>query len=380
MLKTLVPAVTAGTLAALLSFFSTLPLVIAALTVVGGAPSSLASAVTASCGGIALIGAYMTWRWRMPIFISWSVPGAALLAGVHELTHFDAALGGFLASALLIVGIASSSRFVHWVERLPTSLCAALLAGLLFPFTLGMVQAIDQSLLFGGVGLAAYLAGRRIAPSYAMVFVFLALALALLVFNRQTTVITQDLAAVLVWQKPEFSIGLLIGLGMPLCVVSLVAQSLPGLALLRQQGYQPNVRKVLWCTGAISVLLAPLGVFGLNLAPISAAMCSGSEGEGASAHRRAASFAYAATYALLALCGAPLMAMFNMLPRPALLAMTGCALLVPLGKSLERMLLDERCKEAAVMTFLTSASGLTLLGVGSSFWALLVGLIAFCVI
>lgn len=380
MLKTLVPAMTSGTLAALLSFFSTLPLVVAALAMVGGTSSSLTSAITASCAGIALIGGYLAWRWRMPIFISWSVPGAALLAGLKAIPHFELAMGGFVASALLVMSIAANSRLIHWVERLPASLCAALLAGLLFPFTLGMVQAIDQSMLFGGLGLAAYLVGRRVAPSYAMVFVFLAMALALALFSAQTSVVTHDLAAGLVWQMPKFSLGALISVGLPLCVVSLVAQNLPGLALLRQQGHQPNVRKVLWCTGATSLLLAPFGVFGLNLAPISAAMCSGTEGEGAGAHRLTASFAYAATYALLALYSAPLLALFNMLPRPAILAMTGCALLLPLGRSLERMLFEERCKEAAVMTFLTSASGLTLLGVGSSFWALVVGLIALCVI
>lgn len=380
MLKTLVPAVIAGVVAALLSFFSTLALVIAALTLIGADARSLASALTASCAAIALLGGGLTWRWRMPVLISWSVPGAALLAGLSGLESFGLAVGGFVASALLMLGSASWPPFIRWVERLPSGLSAALLASLLFPFTLGAVQAFEHSLLLGGVSLMAYLLGRRLAPAYAVVFVLLALVTTCLLTLSEGAAAANGFTAGLIWHWPSLSLNLILSLGLPLWVVSLVAQNLPGLALLRQQGHQPSVRKVLWITGGASLLLAPMGVFGLNLAPISAAMCSGAEGEGAEVRRVRASLAYAATYAGLALCSAQLLQAFNALPRAAILALTGFALLVPLCRSLERMLLEEHHREAAVMTFLTGASGVTLAGIGSTFWALAVGLLAIWVI
>jgi len=376
MLKILVPAIASGVVAALLSFFSTLALVVSALTLVGASPGDLASAITASCAGIAMLGGWLSWRWRMPILVSWSVPGAALLAGLSGFQHFQLAVGGFVFSAALMLAIASWPPLIRQMARLPTGLSAALLAGLLFPFALGAVQTFEHSWLLGAVSLAAYLLGRRLAPSYAVVFVMLALALALYWVPGEGHGAALAFASGLDWTWPQFALTTLISLGVPLCVVSLVAQNLPGLALLRQQGYQPAVGRVLWCTAGVSLLLAPLGVFGLNLAPISAALCSGADGEGACARRVQASLAYAATYAVLALCSAPLLQLFSELPRAAILAVTGFALLVPLGKSLERLLLDERHREAGMMTFLTGASGVALAGVGASFWALLVGILA----
>jgi len=330
-------------------------------------------AISASCLGIALMGGVLTWRLRMPVLVSWSVPGAALLAGLGQGLSFPLAVGSFAGAALLAVAAGLSPAFVRLAQRLPSGLSAALLAGLLFPFCLGAIQSFQSSLLLAGLGLLAYLAGRRLAPDYALVWVLLALA-GYLVFNHQDAAVPVALAqgaVTLTW--PQWQPVLLLSLALPLFVISLVAQNLPGIALLRLQGYAPNVRAVLLLTGGASLILAPLGVFGLNLAPVSAAMCMGPEGEGATARRQHAAFAYALVYGALALFSRPLLVLFSGVPKAAVLSATGLALLLPLGNALQRMLQDASHREAALLTFITGASGVALAGIGSSFWALLMG-------
>lgn len=372
-----ISATTTGTLTALLSFFSSLPLVVLGLGKVGASPEQISTALLMSCLAIAALGAWLTWKLRMPVLLSWSVPGAALLAALTITPRFPVAVFGFTVAAAITALVALMPSLTRLMERLPVAIASGLLAGVIFPFALGLFQAFNISVAFAGAALLSYLLGRRLWPAHTLAVVAMVMGGCLFLQSPPAMTI-HDIAwpsLIAIWPDPDSAVLLVISV--PLLMLSLVSQSLPGLTLLRGQRYAPPTSSLLLSTSVTSLLLALFGVFGINLAPVSSAMCAGPEDELASVRRRWASFAYAGTYLLLGLASAYLVKILQLLPQVMLWAFTGIAMLVPLMGALHRMVENAAHREPAVLTFVASASGLSLMGIGASFWALLIGMASY---
>ncbi len=368
--------------AALVGFGGTVALIVQMGEAAGASPLQVRSAVTALCLGIALAGAGLSAALRLPVVLAWSTSGAALVAasasGVGVSVGYGSVVGAFVVAALAMVAVGLVPALGRLAERIPPGIAAALLAGVLLPFCLRLFVTVETDPLFGVLLLATFLLVRSYKPTYALLAV-LGVA-AFIVAVRGDAAITTPYFGTLVATVPNFSLQTALSLGLPLFIVTLASQNLPGFAVLRAAGYRPPPRPVLLVTGLTTLLLAPFGAHGVNLAAITAALCTGPEAHPDPARRWRVGVLYAGFYLLLALFSAPLVGLFMTLPPETVAALTGVALLAPLGGALTGMLGEALSapedREAALLTFVTTASGVVLLGVGSALWGLVAGFIA----
>ncbi|MGH8443644.1 MAG: benzoate/H(+) symporter BenE family transporter, partial [Solimonas sp.] len=330
---------------------------------------------TALCLGIGVGGALLCWRLKMPVVLAWSTPGAALLASGHFEGGYAAALGAFVLSALLMMSLGLVPALGRLAARIPASIASAMLAGVLLPFCLALFRGVQHEAWLALPALGVFVLARQRWPGYALL-----LTLAVVV----TLVLLQSAAAPLPPHAPFGTLSpmlpsleprTLLGLGLPLFLVTLASQNLPGLAVLRAAGYEPPPRPLLLGTGFASLLLAPFGAHSVNLAAITAAICTGDDTHPDLAQRWRVGLVYGGFYLALALFSAPLVALFLALPSAAIATIAGLALLAPLAGALSSALAVEREREAAVLTFVATASGLTLFGIGAAFWGLLTGFV-----
>lgn len=360
--------------AALVGFGGTVALIVQMGEAAGASPLQVRSAVTALCLGIALAGAGLSVALRLPVVLAWSTSGAALVAASASGVGYGGVVGAFVVAALAMVAVGLVPALGRLVERIPAGVASALLAGVLLPFCLRLFVTLEADPLFGVALLATFLLVRRYRPTYALLAV-LGVA-AVIVAVRGDAAITAPYFGTLVATAPDFSLQAALSLGLPLFIVTLASQNLPGFAVLRAAGYRPPPRPVLLVTGLTTLLLAPFGAHGVNLAAITAALCTGPEAHPDPARRWRVGVLYAGFYLLLALFSAPLVGLFMTLPPETVAALTGVALLGPLGGALAGMLSAPDDREAALLTFVTTASGVVLLGVGSALWGLVVGFLA----
>lgn len=309
----------------------------------------------------------------MPVLTAWSTPGAALL--ITSLGNFSLAeaIGAFIISSLLITLCGISGWFDRLMRHIPAPLAAAMLAGVLLRFGLDLFKVAPQDPLLLGTLLLAFLLGRHLWPRYTMVLVLAAgMLLCTLRGELQLNEVHWQLSTP-VWISPAFSIDALLGIALPLFLVTMTSQNMPGIAILRAHGYQPATSSLIGWTGFIGVLLAPFGGYAFNLAAITAAICMGKEVDH-DATRRWPAAVWAGCFYLLTGCfGATVVALFSAFPAVLVTCVAGLALLGTIGSSLHSALQQDEEREAALLTFLVTASGITLLGVGSACWGLLIG-------
>lgn len=364
--------------AALVGFGGTVALIVQMGEAAGTSPLQVRSAVTALCLGIALAGAGLSAALRMPVVLAWSTSGAALVAastsGVGGSVGYGSVVGAFVVAALLMVAVGLIPALGRLAERIPPGIAAALLAGVLLPFCLRLFVTLEADPLFGTLLLATFLLVRSYKPTYALLAV-LGVA-SVIVAVRGDAAITAPYFGTLVATAPNFSLQTALSLGLPLFIVTLASQNLPGFAVLRAAGYRPPPQPVLLVTGLTTLVLAPFGAHGVNLAAITAALCTGPEAHPDPARRWHVGLLYAGFYLLLAIFSAPLVGLFMTLPPETVAALTGVALLAPLGGALTGMLTAPEDREAALLTFVTTASGVVLFGVGSALWGLVAGFLA----
>jgi benzoate membrane transport protein len=351
----------------------TLPIVLAAAQAVGASAAETSSWVSGLAIATALSALVLSLRYRMPVITAWSTPGAALIASTAGVPGLGAAVGAFVLAAALILLTAAIRPLARLIERIPASIAAAMLAGILLRLVITMVEHAPQSPLLVLPLVALFLVVRTSMPALASLVVLLAgavLAWALGVVQPIGTVGISQLVVV----PPAWDAATLIGLGIPLYLVTMASQNLPGFAVLRAAGYQPPSQPVLAVTGAVSLGTAFLGAHTSNLAAISAALCTGPEAHPDPAKRWIAGVFYAFWWVLIALFGASLVGLFGALP-PALLAtVAGTALLASLAGAVGTAWTFEPHRLAAAATLAVTASGVTLAGVGSAFWGLVIGL------
>jgi benzoate membrane transport protein len=314
--------------------------------------------------------------YREPILTAWSTPGAALLVtGLGGVT-LNEATGAFLFSATLIVLVGWTGVFERLLRHVPQALASAMLAGILLQFGLHAFTALQSDFTLVALMLAAYLLGKRLLPRYAIPMVLLTgmLYAALSGELHWQTVHLELARPVFTW--PSFSLPVLISAGIPLFVVTMTSQNVPGLAVLRANGYNAPLSPLLGVTGAATLLLAPFGGYALNLAAITAAICMGEDAGAERSTRYLAAVSAGLFYVLIGLFGATVAALFAAFPQAFVFAIAGLALIGTIGNSLHAALDDASEREAALITFLVTASGLSLLGIGSAFWGLVAGVLA----
>lgn len=370
----LVSAATAALVATIAGVGGTLPIVLAAAQVVGATPEQASSWVSGLGIATAVSALALSIRYRMPIITAWSTPGAALIASTPGVPSFAAAIGAFVLAAVLILFTAAVRPLGRLIERIPASIAAAMLAGILLRLVMAMVEHVPSQPLLVLSLIALFLVARAFMPALASLVVLVAGGLLAWSLGLVKPMPAVGLSTLVV-TTPVWDTATLVGLGVPLYLVTMASQNLPGFAVLRASGYQPPTQPVLAATGAVSLGTAFLGAHTSNLAAISAALCTGPDAHPDPAKRWMTGPFYAFFWGLIALFGASLVGLFGALP-PALLAtVAGTALLGSTAGALGAALAGDQDRLAAAGTLAVTVSGVTLMGVGSAFWGLVFGLL-----
>jgi benzoate membrane transport protein len=382
---------TAGFVAVLVGFTSSIAIVFQAAQAFGATQEMLASWVWAISIGMGLTTAIPSLMLRKPVMVAWSTPGAAVLASAGLAGGFSMgqAVGAFMASAALIVLIGASGWFEALTKRIPLSIASALLAGVLARFGIAGFAAAQTALPLVLLMLLTYLLGRRFMPLYAVPLTLLFAILFVAGQGGFSHVVVPTGLTWPVYVAPEFSWSAMVSLALPLFVVTMASQNMPGVAAIKACGFGDEraiggdaglpISRILTMTGVATLVFAPFGAFSLNLSAITAAMCMGPQSHPDKARRYTAAVCCGLLYIALGLFGATIMAMLSAFPQALVVAIAGLALMATIGNALASALHKESDREAAMVTFLISLSGVVIGGVGSAFWGLLAGSLALAV-
>lgn len=367
----------AGAIVVLVGYTSSVAIIFQAIEAVGATQAQANSWLVALGLGMGLTTLALSLWFRMPILTAWSTPGAALLAVGLKDVPMDQAIGAFVFCGALLTLTGLTGWFQRLSQLIPDTLANALLAGILFQFGLSAFAALNDDTALVALMGATFLAGRLWFVRYTIPVVLLVGCLwagfsgsfgdlEQLNFNLSPPEFI----------TPSFSLPVLIGVGLPLYIVTMCSQNMPGVVTLRAAGYQPPVSASLTVTGIATLLLAPFGGYAFNLAAITAAICAGPEADDDPKTRYVASVVAGILYCLVGLGGATVISLFLIAPKALVATIAGLALLSTIGNSLSQALSDAKGREAALITFMTTVSGISFFGIGAAFWALVLGLIA----
>ncbi|HHG8774402.1 TPA: benzoate/H(+) symporter BenE family transporter, partial [Raoultella planticola] len=319
------------------------------------------------------------WR-KVPVLTAWSTPGAALLVSGLQGVTLDQAVGVFIFANALIVLCGVTGLFARLMKIIPHSLAAAMLAGILLRFGLQAFASLEGNLVLCGGMLAAWLIGKALFARFAVVAALL-VGGAIAVFSGDVAGAHISLAFVAPqYIAPQFTPSLLLSVGVPFFLVTLASQNAPGFATMQASGYQVPVSALMIATGGLALILAPFGVYSICIAAITAAICQSPEAHPDPQRRWLAAAAAGVFYLLAGLFGGSITALMSALPTAWIQMLAGLALLGTLGGSLFQALNHENERDAAGVTFLVTASGVTLLGIGSAFWGLVLGGVSFALL
>ncbi|MEM6256088.1 MAG: benzoate/H(+) symporter BenE family transporter [Cyanobacteria bacterium P01_D01_bin.156] len=368
-----ISAVIAGFVSILVGFTSAGVIVFQAAQAVGASSTEIGSWLWALGWGQGLLSIVLSLRYRAPIVMAWSTPGAAMLVTTTADISLPEATGAFMVCGGLIALFGFTGWFERLMDRLPLSLAAAMLAGVLLQFGLDVFTSMTTQFVMVFAMFCVYLVVRQRSPRYAVIA---ALLIGILWAGVQGLLPAETLQ--IQWAKPtfvapKFSITGLVGIALPLFVVTMVSQNVPGVATIRAFGYQVPTSPLISWSGMATLLLAPFGAFAINLAAITAAISMGQEAHENPDKRYIAGVTVGVLYVVVGLLGATVVGLFAALPQELVVAIAGLALLNTIGKGLVNALEPETEREAALITFLVTASGVSLLGIGSAFWGLLAG-------
>ncbi|NRF69648.1 benzoate/H(+) symporter BenE family transporter [Aquincola sp. S2] len=375
------PAVVAGFVAVLVGYTSSVAIVFQAAQALGATPAQTASWMWALGLAMGLSTIALSGWTRQPVLTAWSTPGAALLAATQGIP-LPEATGAFVVCALLIIAAGATGAFERVMDKVPMAIAAALLAGVLARFGLDAVLAVRTAPgLVLGMGVA-FLVGRRAWPRYAVPGTLVAGIVLAALQGRLGLAALQTVDwgwTAPQWVTPRFSIAALVGIALPLFIITMASQNLPGVAAQRAAGYRTPVSPVITATGVTTLLLAPFGAFAINLAAITAAICMSSEAHEDPARRYTAAIAAGVFYVLLGLAGGAVAGLLAAFPRELVAAVAGLALIGTIAGGLATALKDEQHRDAAAITFLVTLSGVSMAGIGSAFWGVVAGSVALLV-
>ena len=373
-------AVVAGFIAMMTGYTSSLVLMFQAGQAAGLTSGQISSWIWALSIGMAVCSIGLSLRYRAPITIAWSTPGAALLITSLGGVSYGEAIGAYITCAVLVIICGMTGSFERLVKRIPGSLAAALLAGILFKIGSEIFVAAQHRTGLVVVMLVTYLIVKRLMPRYA---VLAALLIGTLISGLLGLLDFSGFAlevAVPVWTTPSFSMAATISIGIPLFVVAMTSQNMPGIAVLRADGYNVPASPLITTTGVASLLLAPFGSHGVNLAAISAAICTGPHAHEDPKKRYTAAMWCGIFYGIAGTFGATLAALFAAFPKELVLSIAALALFGSISNGLTVAMSEAKEREAALITFMVTASGMTLYSVGSAFWGIVAGVLTLMIL
>ena len=368
-----VQAFAAGVLAAFVGFASSFAVIVQGLTAVGATREEAASGLMALSIAMGVCAIWLSLRTRLPISVAWSTPGGALLATSGAVDGgFAAAVGAFLVCGALIVAAGLWRPLGRWVAAIPAPLANAMLAGVLLGLCLAPVRAMAQTPALGLPIVVVWALVARFRRLYAVPAAVLVTAILVIASTHM------DAAMGPLWPHPKlviphFTSAAIIGIGLPLFIVTMASQNIPGMAVLNVNGYRPAAGRLFTTTGVFSLLAAPFGGHAVNLAAITAAICAGPDAHPDPARRYWAAVVGGIGYVLFGLTATAAIAFISAAPPILIQAVAGLALLGAFGGSMMAAVSDPKDREAAVITFLVTASGISFAGISGAFWGLLAG-------
>ncbi|MBL8415589.1 MAG: benzoate/H(+) symporter BenE family transporter [Propionivibrio sp.] len=365
----------AGFIAVLVGYTSSAAIVFQAATAAGASAAHISSWLLALGLGMGVTCIGLSLFYRSPVLTAWSTPGAALLATALPGIPMSEAIGVFLFASALLTLCGVSGWVESIMKHVPKALAAAMLAGVLLRFGIEVFVALRSQLGLVALMLAIYFAGRRFNSRYTIPLTFMgglawAAQAGLIRFEAVSLTLAQP-----IFTAPTITLSTAFGIGIPLFIVTMASQNVPGIAVLRANGYQTPASPLIGWTGFTGLLLAPFGGFSFNLAAITAAICMSPEADRDPQRRYLAAVWAGIFYLMTGVLGATVASVFSALPKELVAAIAGIALLGTIGNSLHGARREEGERDAALITFLVTASGLTLVGIGSAFWGLLFGLV-----
>ncbi|HCW18888.1 MAG TPA: benzoate transporter, partial [Achromobacter sp.] len=360
----------AALISVLVNYGGTFVLVFQAAELARLTPAQTASWVWAVSIGVGVTGVLLSFRYKAPIITAWSTPGVAFLATVMPFTPYGEVIGAYVVSALGFIVLGLSGAFEKLVRRIPGGIAAGLLAGILLQFGVNAFggASVDPALVI--VLVISYALLKRYTSRFAVVGILL-IGVAMLIAQDRIDFAAVHLSlAAPVFEMPRFSLQALLGVALPLFVITLTGQYMPGMLVLRNDGYRTSANPILTITGLGSLIMAPFGAHAFNVAAITAAICTGPDAHEDPRKRYLAGLACGVFYILVGTFGVTLATLFMVLPKAFITTLAGLALLGAIGGSLANAMADARTRETALITFLATAANVTLLGVGGAFWGL----------
>lgn len=367
----------AGVVTALVGFTSSFAVVLTGLSAVGASPGEAASGLLALSITMGLSCIALAWRFRMPITVAWSTPGAALLAATGIVDGgWPAAIGAFLLVAALTILAGLWPGFGRLIAQIPASIAQAMLAGVLLPLCLAPILGIAENPWGVLPVLLTWLVVARFAPRWAVPLAFVAAAIVVGVDTVRSGAAVDAglLVPRLELTAPTFTIGAVVGIALPLFVVTMASQNVPGVAIMRSFGYEVPWRPSMFVTGIGTALGAPAGGHGINLAAISAALAAAPDADPDPKRRWVAGVSTGVSYLVLGGCAAAFAALVALAPAAVIPAVAGVALFAALGSAVHQAVADPSERMPSVVAFLIAASGVSLAGISAAFWALVAGL------
>lgn len=370
-----VPAVFAGFITFLIGISVSAVLVIQGAQTLGATPEQISSWLWALGLSIGISGLVLSWKYRYPVATAWSTPGIALIIATGSHYSLSSAIGAFIVCGILTAFVGFSGLFQRLLSKIPMSLSCAMLAGILLKFGIQIFTGLEQSWAFILTLLAIYLVAKRLWPRYCIVLtVVAAMVLCPMFMPFQFPHLSWSLAKP-VWIRPEFSLSAIIGLGLPLFIINMSSQFLPGIGMIKSYGYQPHTNSLVGWIGVSQTILAPFGAFSVCLAAISAAVSLDDQVHPDPKRRYIAGISCGFFYIIMGLFATTLTGLLMAFPNIFIIALAGIALFGTISHNIAIAFKEPQDREPALLTFLMSASGVQFFGIGSAFWGLLLGIV-----
>ncbi len=375
-----ISATVAGFLAVLISYSGPLIIFFQAAQQANVSSAMMISWIWGISIGAAVAGIYLSIRYKTPVITAWSAPGTALLVTLFPHVSLNEAVGAYITSALVIFAIGATGYFDKLLKWIPQDVAAGMMAGILFQFGLGLFKATDSMpiIVFGMLGV--YLVAKRLSPRYAMIWVLVSGIGLSLILGKMNPVEMNFSLAIPQFIMPEWSWNSTLNLTIPLILVSLSGQFLPGMAIMKLSGYDTPAKPIISVTSIASLAVACVGGITIVLASITAALCMGKDAHELKDKRYIAGIANGIFYILGGLFAGSIVMLFSLLPKELVAALAGLALLGAIATNISMAMKNDAQRDAALITFLATASGMHFLGLSSVFWGICIGVIAHLVL
>ncbi|MFW2076931.1 benzoate/H(+) symporter BenE [Acinetobacter sp. ULE_I010] len=375
-----ISATVAGFLAVLISYAGPMIIFFQAAQQADVSSSMMASWIWGSSIGAAITGIFLSIKFKAPIITAWSAPGTALLVALFPHISLNEVIAAYITSAVIILLIGMTGSFDKLLKWIPQGIAAGMMAGILFQFGVGLFKATDSMpyVVFGM--LACFLLAKRFSPRYAIIWVLFSGILLSLFFGKMNPVTMSFSLAIPEFISPEWTWSSTLNFAIPLTIVSLTGQFLPGMAIIKLSGYDTSAKPILSVASIVSLAVAFVGGITIVLAAITAALCTGKDSHELKEKRYIAGIANGIFYILGGLFAGSIVMLFSLLPKELVAALAGLALLGAISTNITVAMKDESQRDAALITFLATVSGMHFLGLSSVFWGICIGMIAHLVL